>query len=147
MNTVEQRLEKLERSINRYRKFTFMLALVIVAGFTLGRTKPDVVDVIPCHNLEVIEKELRTVALLRAWKQGGWLSINDSAGIPKLHAGTDLAGDGVLRVSSKEGKYLIHAGAGTEGNGLSAASWKEGAGRIFLSSGDNGAFAQLYNKA
>ena len=73
MNTVEQRLEKLERRVSRYRKFTFMVALVIVAGLTLGQTKPYVVDVIRCHSLEVLDKELRTVAILKAWKHGGWL--------------------------------------------------------------------------
>ena len=81
MNTVEQRLEKLERSVSRYRKFTFMLALVIVAGLTLGQTKPDVVDVIRCHRLEVANKELRTVTVLNAWKHGGWHPIRNSAGV------------------------------------------------------------------
>ena len=86
-----------------------------------GRFSPSFFICLHTHHSPV--KELRTVA-----ESGDW------------------GGDGRLRVNSKEGKSLIFAGRGLRGNGMLAVSSKEGILQFILGSGDNGAFASLYNK-
>ena len=54
--TIEQRVDALERRVTRYRTAMMTMALVLVAGVTMGQTKTEVTDEIRCRKLIVVNE-------------------------------------------------------------------------------------------
>ena len=74
--TIEQRLDTLERRVSRYRSATMVMALLLVAGVTMGQTTRDATfGEVTCNTLTVV-KGFRPVAQLEGWEGGGGRALH-----------------------------------------------------------------------
>ena len=79
MATVEERLETLEKRVERYRKVTTVLAVLLVAGVTMGQTAKDpFFDSVTCRSLWVKNMDGTTTALIATTHPAG-----DGIAVPK----------------------------------------------------------------
>ena len=65
----EARLDRLERQMRFYKRLTVVLALVIVAGVSMGQAGD--YKEITCRGLTVVNEKGDRVAALKSWKLGG----------------------------------------------------------------------------
>ena len=102
---IEARLERLEKQIQFYKGLVVVLAVVIVAGVSMGQAKSDIVDVLKCRKLEVYNPTGSIAAVISA-DDGGYLSIRNKEGKPAAVIAADDDG-GHLGIYNKEGKGVI----------------------------------------
>ena len=76
---IETRLERLEKQMRFYRRLVVILALVIVAGVSMGQARSDIVDVLKCRKLEVYNPTGSIAAVISA-DDGGYLSLRNKEG-------------------------------------------------------------------
>ena len=128
MKTVEQRLESLEKSARRYRLATVVLALVIVAGVTMGQTGSDISDVVKTRRVEVYDDAGNMVVLIANTEHGGMMGVSNVAGEPKVAIANTERG-GAVEISNKTGESIVTLSADEYGNGVVGAWDRKGKGR------------------
>ena len=142
--TIEQRLDTLERRVSRYRSATMVMALLLVAGVTMGQTTRDATfGEVTCNTLTVV-KGFRPVAQLEGWEGGGGaLFIRNAAGTITTSIGQNNAGDGLLSTHSSQGKKLVTLGATTGGNAYLSTYSSQGKElvRLWSTTGGNGSLS------
>ena len=141
MMTVEGRLDRLERSLRRWRTVTIGLVLIMVIGITVAQTMPDEVQFeVRCRNLKVVNFEGETVASLSVTGHGGGaLRIANSSGLVTLFTEQNSAGNNILRMSSEMGYSTIVGGV------VTIAS-RKGEGQVSIFNSENGGYVSLTNK-
>jgi hypothetical protein len=93
MATVEQRLERLEKSQKRYRFATIGLLCLLVAGVSMGQTSSDIVDVLRCRKLEVYNSvDTVTVHIWNGLRDGGNMVIKDKDNLGSIYIGSGIGG-------------------------------------------------------
>jgi transcription elongation GreA/GreB family factor len=143
MTTIEQRLERLERSQKRYRVATMGLLCLVVAGVTMGQTKG--VEDIVCRSLKVVSVDGKTIADMGELRDGyGIVSTYSPSGknLVVLSAGDD---GGFVSTYSPSGKALVRLGAGDDGGFVSTFS-SSGKDLVRLAETGNGGGVAVYNK-
>ena len=107
---IEARLERLEKQMQFYKGLVVVLALVIVAGVSMGQAKSDIVDVLKYRKLEVYNPTGSIAAVISA-DDGGYLSIRnkEGKGVILISAYDD---SGHLSIRNKTGESIMFDGKG-----------------------------------
>jgi hypothetical protein len=71
--SIEARLERLKRLMQFYKRLVVILALVIVAGVSMGQTS-DYGDIV-CSNLKVVDETGGAAVTLEVSKRGGLVYV------------------------------------------------------------------------
>jgi hypothetical protein len=145
MTTVEQRLERLERSQKRYRVATIGLLCLVVAGVTMGQTSGP--ENIVCRRLTVMQEggKAGTVIVgnsvgifstsgnrqlaLGSMGDGGFVTTYSPSGKHHLVALSSTNNGGFVEVTNKTGEDIVTLGADDYGNGVVGAWDRKGKGR------------------
>jgi len=137
MDTVEQRIERLERGLKRYRNLTVALGLGLVGLVTVAATEhtPErseaeqiVAGTITCQRLAVVNEEGQRVVWLRSMEaSGGRLDIYNRAGTATTRICN--GGGGFLQIRSEEGKEGFWVGAMPAGGAMYVFD-ADGKGRV-----------------
>ncbi|MFT5366574.1 MAG: hypothetical protein ACI8V2_001521 [Candidatus Latescibacterota bacterium] len=128
MATIEDRLERLERSQTRYRFITIGLLLVLIASLSMGQANN--LDDIVCRSLTVLQDGKVVIA-------NGTVSTYSPSGEALIVLNSTENG-GVLTTYSKLGKALVKLGPNEFGNGSVASYSSSGNGLVKLSSNNYG---------
>jgi len=107
---MEQRLESLERRINRYRLLASCLGVAVLAAVGIAAaTSTSPVEEIRAKKIVILNDQGKTVGLLEAGKLGGGLALFDSNGNLRLIAGGEDGGGRLILMDSsgKEGVLAI----------------------------------------
>ena len=130
--TIEQRMDQLEKRVNRYRMAMVAMGVAICAMVVMGATEgPEDIRVgdIYAKNIEAKRLYIRNA-------DNELLAIIGS-----------LGGSGHLTLRSEESRYeLFYAGADIKGNGLMKVRAKAGGELIVAGATENGAMMRLFNK-
>lgn len=160
MNPLEERLNRLESRVTRYRNFNVLLCLLLVAVVTVAARDgvsqfqaksnpgsdpfPDgdvpIPEILGSGVDAVMQREVRSAAKLAEQTydaiRTGRLDIVNNAGQTVVTLAPSTVGDGLIFVNSEEGKKLVYIGSGSEaGDGLIAINSKNEKRLIGLGSG------------
>ena len=103
---IEARLEQLEKQMQFYKRMVIVLALVIVAGVTMGQTSG--YGDVRCRSLQIVNDEGKTVVNLVNSVHGGNLHLYDFEGNEKMWIFASPSGSGLYGFS-KEGNIVLSA--------------------------------------
>jgi hypothetical protein len=101
MATVEQRLERLEKSQKRYRVATMALLCLMVAGVSMGQTN-GVKDIV-CRSLKIVGENNSPAVDIVAWPFGGRINVYNSVGKLSTSISQTFVDDGLVSVMAKDG--------------------------------------------
>ena len=119
----KSRLERLEKDMRFYKRLTVVLALMIVAGVSMGQT--DNYGDIVCRSLKVVNEKGEPTAIITEINGDGFLATISSSG-KELVRLTALDGNGALITSSSSGNLLVGLGAHKDVGGLISVFNKTG---------------------
>ena len=121
MASVEERLARLERKVDRYRRASVVLLVLMVAAVTVGQTANDVeFDTVTCQNLRVIDPFSKTgvrigtdfsAGAIELWREGRELVRLNQRGLFMWPRGEENVGPPTVRLWSTIGEggslYLV----------------------------------------
>jgi hypothetical protein len=113
MPTVEQRLERLERSQKRYRFATIGLLCLMIAGVSMGQTKG--VEDIVCRSVTVVQDDGFPVVKIKAWDLGGQITVMNDKLLPTTIISQTDDGGGLIGIYSSLSKKLVLLGGIEDG--------------------------------
>jgi hypothetical protein len=166
--SIEERVVQLEKQMQFYKRLVIVLALVIVAGVTMGQTS-DYEDVM-CRSLNVVNDQGKvlvglfaravdgngmlftrsssgeTLVALGAASGGGFVSTYSPSGKPLVGLGATGSGEGALTTYSPSGKDLVYLGATVDGHGMLATYSPSGKDLVTLGATVDGGAMVIYNK-
>jgi hypothetical protein len=120
---VEQRLQRLEQGVRKWKAVTAGLVLVLVVGVTIAATDDPRDRILDCAGVNVWKDGLKVV-VLAGWETGGLLSVYDGEGIPTTNIAQNDNGDGVVLTYSAKGEKLVALSAASGNGTLSTYSAK-----------------------
>lgn len=149
--TIEERVEQLERRIDRYRLALAALVLGICAVILVGATTPDdkviEADMVIAKGIFARNANGEIAAALGTDDLGnGMLQVYTRAGKELVVARIDTAGDGQLRLYSRHAKDLLVLGAGRDGGGRLGVFGAGGQEQVRLAAGANGGWLNIWNE-
>jgi hypothetical protein len=126
--TLEQRVDGLERRLSRYRSAMMVMALVLVAGVTMGQATNGSREL----------QQIRTRDIM----------IMNEDGEPAIHLTYDRRGNGMAFFMSGQGELLASIGTSTDTGWLNLNAADEGSsqGIVAVGRSDNGGEISLWNK-
>jgi len=104
MNTsdFEQRLQRLETRVNRYRITTGVLGLCLIGLAGVAATAPsETVQELRAHKIVVVDEKGKEAAHLQAGPHGGYLTILNLEGRPVVRAGASDKGGRITLADAK----------------------------------------------
>jgi hypothetical protein len=113
---LDQRLQRLEHRLNRYRLITASLGAALLGIIALGAAK-DASDEIRTKKLVIVNDQGKEGAVLMAGGKGSALILYDDTGHPMIMAGCEEAG-GRFRIMARNGQEYLHAAPGGSGGEL-----------------------------
>jgi hypothetical protein len=114
---IEERVVQLEKQMQFYKRLVIVLALVIVAGVTMGQTSD--YENIKCRSLNVIDDQGIPTTIIKSDRRGhGMLGIWSSSGKPLVVIGANDDDKGTLTTYSPSGKNLVELGATVDGGAM-----------------------------
>ena len=150
MATVEERLNALEKKVDWYRRATAVLALVLVAGVTMGQSTKDAeYGKVVCETLMVMQGDEVVVALGAGDLGNGFIGTYSSKGTQLVEIASTVGGTGVFSTFSEQGKRLVRLSATKGGDGairVQSANGTPGVSMAGRGPGDNGGIVGVYNK-
>jgi hypothetical protein len=115
--TLEDRVDTLERRVTRYRGATMVMALVLVAGVTMGQATTDgEFSTVTCRTLIV----------------NGTMWANSREGKQILVLGESANGNGSVSIYSPEGKNLVMLGGDARADGKVLVYRSDGKSSVVL---------------
>ena len=117
METIETRLQRLERQNRIYRNLFILAGLALVAAVSYGATKP-VPEVIRARKFEAVNEGGTVVIKLTQRRNNGEIKILNEDRKSGVRLGIANDGSGRIGLFSKEGKELVRLGSTSNGGGI-----------------------------
>ena len=117
MNTIEERVRKLEQQVGYWRVAASAVILLAVAGLSIGASHNEIPETLRCRNLQIVNEAGETVVSLDHWMLGGRIDLRNADGNRTTTIAQSDAGNGMIRVYSSDGHNLVYAGAGKGSDG------------------------------
>ncbi len=132
MNTVEQRLAYLERSVRRYRVTTWALALAFVVAATVAASGDGVKDLVRARRFEIVNDAGAVGVVATTTDDGsGTVVLNNKAGTPMVGLRSENNG-GRIVVMNSTSETVVVAGADASGRGFVQVCERKGQCRELL---------------